>query len=38
MFEREHHQAIEQALRLLNADLLKQYQCNFAGGITAPKP
>lgn len=32
MFEREHHQAIEQVLRLLNADLLKQHQCYFAGG------
>lgn len=32
MFKREHHQAIEQVLRLMNAELLKVHQCYFGGG------
>ncbi|MAG79463.1 MULTISPECIES: nucleotidyl transferase AbiEii/AbiGii toxin family protein [Limnobacter] len=32
MFKRTHHQAIEQVLRLMNADLLKVHQCYFGGG------
>jgi len=32
MFKRTHHQAIEQVLRLINADLLKTHQCYFGGG------
>lgn len=32
MFKRTHHQAIEQVLRLMNADLLKAHQCYFGGG------
>ena len=31
MFKRTHHQAIEQVLRLMNADLLKAHQCYFGG-------
>lgn len=32
MFEREHHQLIEQVLCLLDAELLRQHQCYFGGG------
>ena len=32
MFKRTHHQAIEQVLRSINADLLKTHQCYFGGG------
>ena len=32
MFKRTHHQAIEQVLRLMNADLLKVHQYYFGGG------
>ncbi len=32
MFNRPHHQRIAKVLGSLNADLLKQYNCLFAGG------
>ena len=32
MFKRTHHQAIEQVLRLMNAELLKAHRCYFGGG------
>jgi hypothetical protein len=32
MFKRTHHQAIEQVLRLMNAELLKTHHCYFGGG------
>ena len=32
MFKRTHHQAIEQVLYLMNADLLKVHRCYFGGG------
>ncbi|MBU0784405.1 MAG: nucleotidyl transferase AbiEii/AbiGii toxin family protein [Gammaproteobacteria bacterium] len=32
MFKRKHHQVIEQVLRLLNADLLRERRCYFGGG------